>query len=128
MTSDEILMRLRVLVEMPHDKRPISIAALERLAKVAPKYIYVMVHHHERINGSVRRRLSRALTLVENGQVQIEPQMRNGGKNKNNFTKQEIRVLDSPNPPQCIARRITFGNDGKPKVVSFVFNPAALQK
>lgn len=128
MTSEEIFRRLRVLVDMDPDKRPIPLARLERLAKLWPRYIYKIVHHHERINESVRKRLSRALTLVENGQVVVDPQPRRDGKIKNLFAEQPIRILDKPNPPQCIARRITFGDDGKPKVVSVVYNPAALQK
>lgn len=128
MTSDEIMRRLTVLVDMAPEKRPITIYRLEQLAKIEPKYIYKIVKHHKRINAVVCKRLGRVLELVENGQVIVEPQPKVDGKRKQQFGEQPVRIVDKKNPPQCIGRRVTFDNHGKPKVVSFVYNPAALQK
>lgn len=128
MDSIEVMKRLRVLAEMPAEKRPISIYRLENLAKLTRGYIYRIVNHNERVNSGVCKRIARALEWVENGQVLAEPQPRTGGKAKNHFAETQVRVVEEKNPPQCIARRVTFGNDGKPKVVNVVYNPAALQK
>jgi hypothetical protein len=119
--------RLKVLVDMPAEDRPISIYRLEKLAKLYPRYIYVMVNHHERLCGKVARRLGRVLEAVENGQVVVEAQPKVDGKVKNMFGTQTVRIVDKKNPPQKMARRIVFTAKG-PKVVNVVFNPNALQK
>ncbi len=133
MTPDEVLRRLKVLAAMPADERPISIYRLEKLAKVQARYIYVIVNHNDHLSCKVARRLARVLEAVENGQVVVEMQPRVVGKHpKSNrsltFDAQTVRIVEEKNPPCKMARRITFGKDGKPKVVNVVFNPNALQK
>jgi hypothetical protein len=115
-SSDEILRRLKVLFDMPAEDRPISIYRLEKLAKLYPRYIYAIVKGHNRVNGSVQRRLGRALELVENGQVIADAQPREDGKKKQQFAVQTVRIVDKKNPPQKMARKIVFTKDG-PKVV-----------
>lgn len=113
MTDHEILRRLRVLLAMHPDDRPISINRLEQLVGVED-CVYDAVRKKS-FHAQTRIRLARALTLVENDQVVVNKKLHATPK----FT------IRPPRPPVKIVPVIHF-TGAPPKIRFLAQNPNAL--
>lgn len=111
MDEAEIVRRLRALLEMAPDKRPISITQLEKIAGVADKTVYDICKIG-RMQRKTKSRLEKALLLVENDQLVMK---RDSDKRIN------VSIRD-PQPKMVIMQRVEFTSTG-PKVRSVAANP-----
>lgn len=123
MTPDEIRRRLRALIALPKDERPISIDRLEQVAGVSENAVYT-VARGEAMQERTRVRLAKALLLVENDQVVI----RRGNRTSIEPDERRDRILTrAPRPPMQTHTRLAFTPAG-PKVVFEAVNPRAFPK
>lgn len=99
MEIEEIVKRLRHLVDLPPDKRPISVHKLGRVAGVQDHVIY-KIHKNGTMQPKTKVRMEKALTWLENG-------------------------MDEQQPKQVIVRRVTFTSKG-PRISMVTRNPLAL--
>lgn len=118
MTGDEIKRRLRALVAMPDDERPIKVFQLERLAGLASCGIYKILRDDSELQVRTISKLERALTLVEENRVEYK-RVRNGAR----WQKSEL-LLSPANPPCVAVSRVRFGPNG-PKIERVAVNPRA---
>lgn len=114
MTDHEILRRLRVLLAMHPDERPISIDRLEKLVGVED-CVYDAVRGKKSFHVQTRIRIARALTLVENDQVVAK---------KKHLGPYEFTIRP-PQPPVKIVPVIQF-TGAPPKIRFLAQNPNAL--
>lgn len=112
MKAEEVVRRLRELVNMAPGERPIPIERLAQVAGVHDQTIYGIAQ-----SGSIgeisRKRLSQALTWVENDQVRVH-------KRPNRKTRVTI---EDPRPPQESAYGIKLYPDAPPRLELRRFNP-----
>lgn len=112
MTDHEILRRLRVLLSMHPDERPISVDRLEKLVGVDDCVYDAM--RRKGFHAQTRIRLARALTLVENDQVVAK---------RAGIKPFEITIRP-PQPPVRIVPVIEFSG-APPKIRFLAQNPNA---
>ena len=123
MKADEVLRRIRAVIALPADERPISIDRLEQVAGVGDNEVY-KVARAGTMQARTRMRLAKALTLVENDQLVIMP------GNRKSIYPEERRdwiLTRPPRPPMQTHARLAFTSGG-PKVVFEAVNPRAFPK
>lgn len=114
MTDEEVVRRLRVLVALPGEARPVSITRLEQIAGMAHGEVYEVAKRGT-AQPNTFRRLSRALEFVENDQLVIR--RRQG--------KPSIITISDPKPPQKAVMSIRIDGAGLRMQTGFE-NPRAL--
>jgi hypothetical protein len=113
MPVEEIVRRLRAMLKTPAKLRPISIDKLGEVADVSDRLIY-NVCEHGTMQKRTQIRFSRALKLLENGQIVVKKCVAEHLK---------IKIID-PKPPQKLVHRIKFTENG-PKIQTIAVNPNA---
>lgn len=117
LAKDEIVRRIRALMEIPERERPISIHTLHKLCGLDPmgRELWRVARNGD-LGKGLQIRISRGLELLENNQFDIVLL----GKN----ARQGIRVdiLDTPRPPVKIENRVQISPDGV-KMVRYAYNP-----
>lgn len=114
MEDAEIVRRLRVLVALNPEDRPISIGRLEQIAGMAKGEVYEVAKRGT-AQPNTFRRLSRALEFVENDQIQVQRRQ----------NKQSIITIGDPKPAQEAVMSVKLEN-GVPRVRTGFHNPRAL--
>lgn len=117
LSKEEILRRIRALMDLPERERPISIHALHKLCGIDPltRELWRIARMGDFGKG-MQIRISRGLKLLENNQFEVVLL----GKHANKGTR--IEVLDTPRPPVKIENRLQISPDGV-KMVRYAYNP-----
>jgi hypothetical protein len=105
MTRDECKRRLRALIAMPAKERPFSLAVLEKVSGIGPGHWWRYAKEFDGMYRETYRRLDRAFTLLENGQVEA----RRVSKARGTY---EITVYEDPLPEQTMLTRIRMTDRG----------------
>ena len=114
MTDGEVVRRLRVLVALPEEARPVSITRLEQVAGMAHGEVYEVARRGT-AQPNTFRRLSRALEFVENDQIRV----------RRRANKPSVITIADPKPPQETVMSVRLEADGL-KVRTGFHNPRAL--
>jgi hypothetical protein len=121
MDKEEILRRLRALLEMPVEDRPITIYRLERLAGLAKCSIYQIAK-----SGALGKRgcirLKKALLILENNQLVVKKRQFIAGSKPGGSEKAEVSISDVKKPPFIMVKRVHFTANG-PRIEFIPTNP-----
>jgi len=120
LSADELVRRVRALLAMPPQKRPISLYYLEMLAGLSGGAAREIAKTG-RMREESRIRLERAFTWIENNQVTIKK--RPGGPMG---SRPAEVTIGPPKPPQVTVSVVRFTATG-PKIRSVAFNPLAFE-
>ena len=123
MKDEEIRRRLKALLELPHSERPISVYRLAWLVGIKPEHLRRFGKRANRFRGTQRAQIERALLLLENGQVLIEPGEGPGlGRGGGLTPPPKVTILEKPHSPQRNIPRVRLTAKG-PKLEYVVVNP-----
>lgn len=118
MTEDEVIRRLRALIAMPAEYRPITLYRLERLAGIAINSVYKIAREGT-IGKKNTARLGKAFELVENDQVVVKKNPKaTGGSEAATVSIGPVK------PPMVIIHRVRFTASGA-KIEMIPVNPRA---
>lgn len=118
MTHDEVIRRLRALMDMPPEKRPIPMKQLEKLAGVSPMHTYQVLRGNMKLQAATKAKYEYALTMLENDRFEYK-RVRNGSR----WAKNEL-ILKPAKPPCVAVSRIRITKAG-PIIERVAVNPRA---
>ena len=121
MTREEAMRRLKALLDMSQEDRPISIRRLEKLAGFNSCDLY-KISRQAQLSDKAHARLSIAFTLLENDQISIKHRALKGFKNGRRIPSEV--TIGTPKPPLVMVKRVRFTPAGA-KIEFVPTNPLA---
>jgi hypothetical protein len=103
--QEEIMRRLRALFATPPKERPFSVPVLAHVSGIRESHLWRAAKSHKGMYREQQRRLERAFTLLENGQVEA----RRVSKARGTY---EITVYEDTLPEQTMLTRIRMTDRG----------------
>jgi len=111
MDKEEVMRRLKALLDMPVEDRPITVYRLEWLAGLSKCAIYQIVKTGV-LGKKTISRLEKAFLIVENDQIVVKKRQFVSGSRPGGSIKAEVEISEVKKPPMVMVRRVHFTKSG----------------